>query len=71
VDKRDVAFLQEGQLLGDADGNSEVDFADFLTLSANFGKVDAVLADGNFNADNKVDFADFLLLAMNFGKPKP
>ena len=55
--------------LGDADGNGEVGFSDFLKLSGNFGKVDAVLADGDFNDDgNCAHFADFLLLAMNFGK---
>jgi hypothetical protein len=71
VDKRDAAFVLEGRVLGDANGNGEVDFDDFLALSANFGKVDAALADGDFNTDRNVDFADFLLLAMNFGKAKP
>ena len=37
---------------GDADGDGKVAFADFLILSANFGKqVDAVWADGDFNGD--------------------
>lgn len=71
VDKRDTAFVQTDRVLGDADGDDDVDFADFLTLSAHFGNTDAALAEGDFNADGNVDFADFLLLAMNFGKPKP
>lgn len=54
-------------LAGDADQNGEVGFSDFLLLSANFGKTDAVFADGDFNGDNMVNFADFLLLSMNFG----
>lgn len=53
---------------GDADGNGEVDFADFLILSANFGKTDAVFADGDFNANGEVDFEDFLILAESFGE---
>ena len=52
---------------GDTDGNGAVDFADFLTLSANFGAVDAVWADGDFDGSGGVDFADFLLLSQNFG----
>lgn len=55
--------------LGDADGDGEVAFSDFLLLSANFGKqVDAVWADGDFNEDGKVEFADFLILSANFGR---
>ena len=45
-----------------------VAFADFLLLSANYGKqVDAIWSDGDFNEDGKVDFADFLILSANFG----
>ena len=54
---------------GDADGDGKVAFADFLILSANFGKqVDAVWADGDFNEDGRVEFADFLILSENFGE---
>ena len=49
------------------DDNGEVAFSDFLALAANFGKVDATFADGDFDSDGKVAFADFLLLAANFG----
>ena len=57
------------RVLGDADGNGEVAFADFLLLSANYGKqVDAVWAEGDFNEDGRVEFADFLILAENFRK---
>ena len=57
------------RILGDANGDGEVAFADFLLLSANYGKqVDAVWSDGDFNEDGKVDFADFLVLAENFGR---
>lgn len=59
--------LYEQRRIGDADDNGEVDFADFLALSANFGTVaDAVWEQGDFNADGNVDFADFLLLSKAF-----
>ena len=54
---------------GDADGNGEVGFADFLLLSSNFGKqVDAVWAEGDFNEDGNVSFEDFLILSANFSR---
>lgn len=56
-------------LVGDIDQDWDVDFADFLRLSNNFGKeVDAVLEDGDLNQDGRVNFEDFLLLSANFGE---
>lgn len=56
-------------LPGDTNGDRKVDFADFLTLSANFGnEVDEAFADGDFDNDDVVTFADFLVLSGNFGK---
>lgn len=53
---------------GDADGNGVVEFADFLAMSANFGReTDAIFSDGDFNGDGTVDFDDFLELSGNFG----
>lgn len=54
---------------GDANGDGSVTFADFLTLSSNFGKEDPNLTfkDGDFNDSDTVDFADFLTLSSNFG----
>ena len=52
---------------GDADGNGVVDFADFLILSANFGRTDGSYADGDFDEDGSVGFSDFLILSGNFG----
>lgn len=54
---------------GDADMNGKVDFADFLILSANFGKSDKGWTAGNFDLDESVSFADFLLLSTAFGTP--
>ena len=57
-----------GTLPGDADGDGEVAFLDFLMLANNFGATDATYADGDFNCDGSVTFLDFLILANNFGK---
>ena len=52
---------------GDANGDTTVDFADFLILSANYGRdEDVAFADGDFNSDGVVNFADFLILSQNF-----
>lgn len=57
-----------GLLPGDLDGNGAVAFADFLVLSANFGKdVDSYIL-GDINDSGQTDFADFLVLSANFGK---
>lgn len=52
---------------GDADGDGDVDFTDFLTVSANYGKSNVGLAQGDFTGDNKVDFGDFLIVSNNYG----
>lgn len=52
---------------GDADGNSKVEFADFLTLSGNFGKP-GNYKEGNFDLVGGIEFADFLILSSRFGQ---
>ena len=52
---------------GDWDLNGKVDFADFLTLSANFGTDRKAWTDGDANGDGHVEFSDFLQLAQYFG----
>ncbi len=52
---------------GDTDSDGDVDFKDFLTLSANFGNP-GDWEDGSFNYDNDVGFNDFLALSANFGQ---
>ena len=70
VDLTDLGvFLgQTGRINGDADFNGRVEFADFLTLSGNFGLDGAFWSDGDFSADGRVAFADFLILSGNFGQ---
>ena len=52
---------------GDADLNGSVEFADFLSLSSNFGQ-EGGWAQGDFDGSGDVQFADFLLLSTNFGQ---
>ena len=57
-----------GYSAGDFDLDGDVDFADFLNLSANFGQQAAVdYARGDADCRDGVGFADFLLLSRNFG----
>ena len=59
-------------LLGDADGDGDVDAADYIALKTNMGQPSgAVLADGDFNEDGKVDWYDLQLLQDNYGAGSP
>lgn len=58
--------LAEARIAGDADGNGEVAFLDFLALANNFGQ-DAGYEGGDFDCNGEVAFLDFLALANNFG----
>jgi len=61
----------DNHIAGDVDGNGEVNFADFLILSANFGNTDAERKDGDLDGDGQVAFADFLILSDNFAAAEP
>ena len=69
LDQQDLEFAlnRAGSLVGDADGNGTVAFADFLALSYSFGSDDAAYSSGDFNCDGNAAFDDFLILAVNFG----
>ena len=59
-------------LLGDADGDGDVDITDLGILSENFGILNgATLSDGDFNGDGAVDITDLGLLSENFGNTSP
>lgn len=71
VNEADLDYLIEQVFQtrrGDANLDGQVDFSDFLILSANFGKVDKTWQQGNFDLDNRVQFFDFLLLSASFGE---
>jgi hypothetical protein len=55
-------------LAGDADGDGDVDLADFTILRNNFGlEAGATFATGDFDGNGMVDLADFTILRNNFG----
>ena len=54
------------------DGDGSVDFADFLQLSRQIGKIQgdpAFDSKCDLNGDGKVDFSDFLRFTQAYGKP--
>jgi hypothetical protein len=56
-------------LIGDANRDRSVDFADLLILAQNYGASGLDFDGGNFDydPDGNVDFADLLLLAQRYG----
>jgi hypothetical protein len=68
--------LRAARQPGDADGDGNVTFTDFLALERGFGRsgfanaVDAWEA-GDFDLDGKVSHADFLTLYHAFGQSQP
>ena len=54
-------------IAGDLNLDRDVNFVDFLALSANFGKAGG-WAEGDVTGDGNVGFADFLALSDNFGR---
>lgn len=52
---------------GDTNLDGAVNFADFLTLSSNFG-TGSIWTEGDFDGNGMVEFPDFLNLSRNFGE---
>jgi hypothetical protein len=67
TEQRDSVLRSIGSIVGDLDGNGEVEFSDFLTLSRNFGSDESSYAGGNIDLLDGVGFPDFLSLSRNFG----
>jgi hypothetical protein len=60
-------------LKGDVDSNNRVDFADFLSLAASFGKgtgETGYVASADIDSSGRVDFTDFLTFIRFFGQSK-
>ncbi len=68
TEARDAVLAALNTLPGDLDGDGEVAFGDFLTLSSNFNTDSPAYTDGNIDLTGPIDFADFLVLSSNFGK---
>ena len=65
----DIGAYEFGaSLLGDADRDGKVDFADLVLVARNYGKANAGWSDGDFNNDGSVGFDDLLIVARNYGK---
>ena len=60
------ALNRLGLVQGDANGDGNVDFGDFLILSSNFGESGSY-TEGDFDGNGAVEFADFLSLSSNYG----
>ena len=56
-----------GGLLGDVDGDGDVDLTDFNILKSNFGLSPAGLEQGDTDGDGDIDLTDFNILKENFG----
>lgn len=56
-----------GAIEGDANLDGNVDFSDFLILSANFGQHNSSWDRGDFDLNGHTEFSDFLLMSANFG----
>ncbi len=58
-------------VLGDCDGDRDVDYDDFIVLAGAYGSSSgdpAFVQATDFDADGDVDYDDFIILAGNYGK---
>jgi hypothetical protein len=58
----------QAPLAGDTNLDGTVNFNDFSTVVANYGKTNATWAMGDFDADGTVGFNDFAMTVANYGK---
>jgi glucose/arabinose dehydrogenase len=63
---RTLTLVAYRAIPGDANGDRQVNFEDFLIVSDNFAS-EGGWTMGNFDSDNRVMFSDFLALSSNFG----
>lgn len=65
--ERDRVLNALGTVPGDLNGDRNVDFFDFITLSRNYRSNLPAYTDGNVNLAGSIGFVDFLDMARNFG----
>jgi hypothetical protein len=68
-DKADFRIQARNSMVGDADGDGVVGFADFVTFRAFFGDQGRSWFEGDFTLDGEVAADDFELLRSNMGGP--
>ena len=59
------------KMLGDCDGDGDVDYNDFIVLAGAYGSTigqPAYRPEADFDQDGDVDYADFIVLAADYGK---
>lgn len=62
----DLVFAEgASRVMGDANGDGNVGFSDFLRLSRFFGRDDCDFDHGDFDGDSSVTFNDFLILSKS------
>ncbi len=65
-----TALLANSTILGDANLDGVVDFADLTAIGQNYSQAGA-WPQGDFNGDGVVDFADLTVVAQNYGSALP
>jgi hypothetical protein len=56
------------ELLGDANVDGTVNFADFVALSDNYGRAGRGWTGADFDGDGMTNFADFAVLSNHYGQ---
>jgi hypothetical protein len=62
------SILVSPELLGDANVDGVVNFADFVLLSNHYGQANQGWVGADFNGDGVVNFADFVQLSNHYGQ---
>jgi hypothetical protein len=65
------ALLLANTIIGDADMDNHVGFADLVKVAQNYGQGNRFWNDGDFNYDGIVNFADLVSIAQHYGHDLP
>ena len=62
-----TAVLVRYTLMGDANLDGVVGFADLVKVAKNYGKIGSTWSSGDFDRDGNTNFGDFVAVAQNYG----